>query len=119
APVEYGGRTFVIGQCNNVFIFPGVGLGVIAVNARRVTDAMFVAAARALSAFSPARQDPTASLYPSLTDVRDVSRAVAQAVAAEAVRSGLADPLSADEQAARIAATMWTPAYPRVRRMAG
>jgi malate dehydrogenase (oxaloacetate-decarboxylating) len=79
---------------------------------------MFVAAARALSAFSPARQDPTASLYPSLTSVRDVSRAVAQAVAAEAVRSGLAEPLGADEQAARIAATMWTPAYPRVQKVA-
>jgi malate dehydrogenase (oxaloacetate-decarboxylating) len=116
-PVTYGGRTFTIGQCNNVFIFPGVGLGVIAVGAKRVTDAMFIAAARALSAFSPARQDPTASLYPSLTQVRDVSRAVAQAVAAEAVRSGLAALLSAEEQAARINATMWTPAYPQVRRM--
>jgi malate dehydrogenase (oxaloacetate-decarboxylating) len=116
-PVTYGGRTFMIGQCNNVFIFPGVGLGVIAVGAKRVTDAMFIAAARALSAFSPARQDPTASLYPSLTQVRDVSRAVAQAVAAEAVRSGLAAPLSAEEQTARINATMWTPAYPQVRRM--
>lgn len=117
-PVNYGGRTFIIGQCNNVFIFPGVGLGVIAVGAKRVTDAMFIAAARALSAFSPARQDPTASLYPSLTQVRDVSRAVALAVAAEAVRSGLAAPLSAEEQAARIDATMWTPVYPQVRRMA-
>jgi malate dehydrogenase (oxaloacetate-decarboxylating) len=116
-PVTYSGRTFTIGQCNNVFIFPGVGLGVIAVGAKRVTDAMFIAAARALSAFSPARQDPTASLYPSLTQVRDVSRAVAQAVAAEAVRSGLAAPLSAEEQTARINATMWTPAYPQVRRM--
>lgn len=117
-PVTYGGRTFTIGQCNNVFIFPGVGLGVIAVGAKRVTDAMFIAAARALSAFSPARQDPTASLYPALTQVRDVSRAVALAVAAEAVRSGLAAPLSAEEQAARIDATMWTPVYPQVRRMA-
>ncbi len=116
-PVTYGGRTFTIGQCNNVFIFPGVGLGVIAVGAKRVTDAMFIAAARALSAFSPARQDPTASLYPSLTQVRDVSRAVAQAVAAEAVRSGMAAPLSAEEQTARINATMWTPAYPQVRQM--
>lgn len=117
-PVTYGGRTFTIGQCNNVFIFPGVGLGVIAVGAKRITDAMFIAAARALSAFSPARQDPTASLYPALTQVRDVSRAVALAVAAEAVRSGLAAPLSAEEQAARIDATMWTPVYPQVRRMA-
>ncbi len=116
-PVTYGGRTFTIGQCNNVFIFPGVGLGVIAVGAKRVTDAMFIAAARALSAFSPARQDPTASLYPSLTQVRDVSRAVALAVAAEAVQSGLAAPLSAEEQAAHIDATMWTPVYPQVRQM--
>jgi len=73
-PVTYGGRTFTIGQCNNVFIFPGVGLGVIAVGAKRITDAMFIAAARALSAFSPARQDPTASLYPSLTGARRFAR---------------------------------------------
>jgi malate dehydrogenase (oxaloacetate-decarboxylating) len=56
-----GGRVFRNSQCNNVFIFPGVGLGVIAAGARRVTDAMFVAAARALSELSPARHDPTAS----------------------------------------------------------
>ncbi|NWG20202.1 MAG: NAD-dependent malic enzyme [Chloroflexi bacterium] len=117
APVEHGGRIFTIGQCNNVFIFPGVGLGVIAAGARRVSDAMFVAAARALSSFSPARHDPADSLYPSLVQVRDVSRAVALAVAAEAVRSGLAAPLSADEQAARINATMWAPEYARIRNL--
>lgn len=118
APVNYAGRTFAIGQCNNVFIFPGVGLGVIAVGARRVTDAMFVAAARALSTFSPARRDPTDSLYPSLVQVRDVSRAVARAVAAEAVRAGLAEPVSEAEQAARIEATMWIPEYPAIQRIA-
>lgn len=119
APVSYAGQTFAIGQCNNVFIFPGVGLGVIAVGARRVTDAMFVAAARALSAFSPARRDPSDSLYPSLVQVREVSRAVARAVAAEAVRAGLAEPLSEAEQAARIDATMWSPDYPAIRHIAG
>ncbi len=74
-------------QCNNVFIFPGVGLGVIAAGARRVTDAMFVAAARALSELSPAQQEPTASLYPSLEQVRQVSRKVALVVGAEAQRA--------------------------------
>ena len=115
APVEYGGRTIQIGQCNNAFIFPGVGLGVIAAGARRVTDAMFVAAAEALSALSPARQDTAASLFPALENVRSVSRQVALAVGAEAQRAGLAEQTTSDELARRVDATMWTPQYVRLR----
>jgi malate dehydrogenase (oxaloacetate-decarboxylating) len=116
APVSYGGRTFQIGQCNNVFIFPGVGLGVIASGARRVSDAMFVAAARALSAFSPARNDPTASLYPTVERVRAVSRQVALAVGAQAQRESLAEETSAEELERRVDAAMWTPRYARLKR---
>src|SRR5206468_2156673 len=72
-----------IGQCNNSFIFPGVGLGVIASGARRVTDAMFVAAARVLSDFAPASHDPEGQLYPPLESVRDITRSVALAVGVE------------------------------------
>lgn len=115
--VVYDGRRIRIGQCNNAYIFPGVGLGVIASNARRVTDAMFVAAARALSELSPARRDSSQPLLPPLSEVRDVAKRVAVAVAMQAQRDGLADPLSQDELTARIEATMWTPDYLPYRRL--
>jgi malate dehydrogenase (oxaloacetate-decarboxylating) len=67
APVSYSGRTIPIGQCNNVYIFPAIGLGVVASGARRVTDAMMLAAARALAINSPALQDSSASLLPAST----------------------------------------------------
>jgi malate dehydrogenase (oxaloacetate-decarboxylating) len=102
-----------IGQCNNAFVFPGVGLGVIASGARRVTNEMFVAAARALAEFSPALQDPTASLYPALEGVRKVSRRVALAVAGEALRLGLTDAVSKEELERRVDAKMWVPRYAR------
>ncbi len=118
-PVRHAGRLINIGQCNNAFIFPGVGLGVLASKARRVTNAMFVAAAQALSEHSPARRDPTASLFPALEDVREVSRRVALAVGAEAQRTGLAEATSPEELARRVEATMWTPRYLRLRHRAG
>ncbi len=117
--VTYEGRVFRIGQCNNAFIFPVVGLGVIASGTRRVSGAMFVAAARALSALSPARHDPTASLYPALEDLREVSRQVALAVGAEAQRAGLAEETTPDELERRVEATMWTPRYRRLKRRVG
>ncbi|CAA9561156.1 MAG: NAD-dependent malic enzyme, partial [uncultured Thermomicrobiales bacterium] len=117
--VPYDGRAIHIGQCNNAFIFPGVGLGVVATGARRVSDGMFVAAAQALSALSPARRDPTASLFPALDDLREVSRQVALAVGAEAQRVGLAEATGAEELARRIDATMWRPDYPPLRSVLG
>lgn len=114
APVSYDGHEMRIGQCNNAFIFPGVGLGVIATGARRVTDAMFVAAAEALSELSPARLDPSASLFPALEDVRTVSCRVALAVGIEAQRAGLAEPTSPEELEHRIVTTMWEPRYRRL-----
>jgi malate dehydrogenase (oxaloacetate-decarboxylating) len=115
ADVIYDGRTFQIGQCNNMFIFPGVGLGVIASGARLVTNSMFVSAARALSACSPARSSPGQALYPPLEEVRTVSRRVALAVAAAAVDEGLAEPLAPPDLDARIRETMWEPRYASVR----
>jgi malate dehydrogenase (oxaloacetate-decarboxylating) len=112
-PVSYAGRKISIGQCNNSFIFPGVGLGVIASGARRVTDAMFVSAARALSEYSPALADPSASLFPALESVRTVSRTVAIAVATEAQRAGLAEKTSPEETEARVESRMWEPRYAR------
>src|SRR6266849_3190357 len=69
APVSYGGRRIPIAQCNNVFIFPAMGLGVVASGARRVTDAMILTAARELAGNSPAIKDSSASLLPPLTDI--------------------------------------------------
>jgi malate dehydrogenase (oxaloacetate-decarboxylating) len=112
-PVAFENRLISIGQCNNAFVFPGVGLGVIASGARRVTNEMFVAAARALAEFSPTLQDPTASLYPALEGVRKVSRRVALAVAGEALRLGLTDARSTEELEQRVDAKMWIPRYAR------
>jgi len=113
-PVTYQGRTIEIGQCNNSFIFPGVGLGVIAAGARRVTDEMFTAAAKVLSEFSPAAQGADGALYPPLEKVRDISRAVALKVGNEAQRSGLAEVTTPDALKNRIAEKMWKPNYLRL-----
>lgn len=116
APVSCNGRTIEIGQCNNSFIFPGVGLGVIASGARRVTDAMFTAAAKVLSEFSPVVQNGDAALYPCLEKVREVSRAVALAVGLQAQRLGLAEITTPGALEIRIAEKMWKPHYVRLRR---
>ena len=116
--VTYNGRVFAIGQCNNMFIFPGVGLGVVASGARLVTDRMFVAAAGALSACSPARRGAGEALYPSLEEARTVAHQVALAVGHVAVEDGLAEPLSPADLDARIRAAMWDPEYPVLRHVA-
>jgi malate dehydrogenase (oxaloacetate-decarboxylating) len=115
APVKHEGRTIPIAQCNNVFIFPAVGLGVVASGARRVTDGMMLAAARALGECSPARKAPSGSLLPALRDVRAVAREVATAVALEAQKAGVAPKTSPEELRDRIAAAQWMPEYPQNR----
>ena len=116
--VEFRERQICIGQCNNSFIFPGVGLGVIASKSRRVTDEMFVASARALAEYSPARHDPNAALFPQLELVREISLKVALAVANEAQRSGLSEPLSPEETERRVRAKIWAPDYIQYRKIA-
>jgi malate dehydrogenase (oxaloacetate-decarboxylating) len=112
APVSYGGRTIPIAQCNNVYIFPAMGLGIVASGARRVTDAMMLAAARALAGNSPALKDPSASLLPALTDIRRVAAQIAVAVGMEAQKDNLAPKLPENELRQRVTAAQWTPAYP-------
>ena len=112
--VVYDGRVIRIGQCNNSFIFPGVGLGVIASGARRVTNAMFVAAARVLSEFAPVLHDPEAPLYPPLEQVRDISFRVALEVAREAQRAGLAE-VDLDKLEQTVSQKMWKPHYNPLR----
>ena len=114
--VNYAGRTFPIAQNNNCFIFPGIGLGVCAVGARRVTDEMLTAAAFALSECAIGNAPDTA-LLPPVREIRRVSRHVALAVAAEAQRQGLAEPSTAEELDRRIAAICWEPRYMPIKRM--
>jgi malate dehydrogenase (oxaloacetate-decarboxylating) len=111
APVVYEANVFSIAQCNNVFIFPGVGLGVIASRATRVTDGMMLAAARALGESSPARKGAAAPLLPPVRELRTVAIDIATAVGLEAQRAGLAPRTSPEELRERIKATQWCPAY--------
>ena len=112
APVSHGGRTIPIAQCNNVYIFPAIGLGVVACGASRVTDAMMLAAARELAENSPALKDSSAPLLPSLSDIRRVAAQIAIAVGMEAQKGGLAPKLAEDDLRQRVTAAQWTPAYP-------
>jgi len=112
APVSYNGRKITIAQCNNVHIFPAMGLGIVASGTRRVTDGMMQAAARALAANSPALKDPSASLLSPLQDSRRVARDIAVAVGIEAQEQGLAPKISEDELSQRVLKAQWTPTYP-------
>ena len=114
--VSHNGRLIRIGQCNNAFIFPGVGLGVISAGARRVTDTMFSAAARVLSEFSPALTDPDGPLFPPLEIVREISYRVALAVQAEAVRAGLTSS-SIESLERTVTNKMWTPEYVQLKHL--
>jgi malate dehydrogenase (oxaloacetate-decarboxylating) len=116
ADVPYRGRLIRIAQCNNSAIFPAVGLGILAVGARRVTDEMFMAAAQALAECSPAVHDPDAALLPPLKDIRTVVRHIALAVAAEAQRQGVAVPNTAEERERLVDAHRWEPRYRPMKR---
>ncbi len=111
APVSWNGRTFPIAQCNNVYIFPAVGLGVVASRARRISDEMLLAAARALAETSPALKDPNGPLLPGLRDLRSKVVEIALAVGLEAQRAGLAPKTTPEALRERIVASQWSPGY--------
>jgi len=115
APVSYNGRTIPIAQCNNIYIFPAIGLGVVAARARRVTDGMILAAGRTLGEQSPALRDASASLLPGLANLRAVAAAIAVAVGLEAQRAGVAPKTTEEELRERVKATQWTPGYPALK----
>ena len=112
-PVSYKGRCYPVAQSNNSYIFPGMGLGILAAGARRVSDGMFMAASIVLSECSPALADPQAALLPSLDNIRDVSRKIALAVARQAQQEGLAMQTSVEDLEQRIDETVWKPQYPQ------
>ena len=115
-PLKRNGKDFRVDQNNNSYVYPGIGLAAIATQARRISDGMFLAAARAIADLSPAKRDPTANLLAPLVELRQVSFDVALAVARKAQAEGLADPRSDEATAAAIRAKMWEPRYARYRR---
>ncbi|WP_336490713.1 NAD-dependent malic enzyme [Methylobacterium nigriterrae] len=115
-PVLKNGAYVRVDQTNNSYVFPGIGLGAIAVHARRISDGMLMAAARALADVSPARLNPEANLLPPVSELRDVSLRVAQAVALQARKEGLTEPMDAGDIYQAIRSKMWTPVYRPYRR---
>ena len=111
-PVVFEGRRHVIGQCNNAFVFPGVGLGVLISEASRVTDSMFLAAAKALADFTRAHPASDDCLYPSLKELRAVSKIIAFHVARTAREEGCGQTLNDKEIEAAIDQFCWFPDYP-------
>lgn len=110
-PFDYEGKTYHFAQTNNSYIFPGVGLGTLAVKSKRVTDGMFLAAARALAELSPAKKTPGDRLLPTLDRMREVSSHIAVAVAKQAMAEGHAAKMSDNEIKSAIAAKVWEPIY--------
>ncbi len=112
-PCQVGGKTYVPGQGNNAYVFPGVGLGVVVSGARRVTDEMFLAAARTLAAMVSEKDLESGCLFPSLTRIRDVSAHIAAAVAAVAYARELASEPRPADLLARVRERQYQPIYPR------
>ena len=110
-PVVIDGKRFIPGQGNNVYIFPGVGLGIIASESRLVTDEMFLAAARALANEVCQADLDQGRIYPSLRRIREVSLAIAVATAKVVYRQGLASAPKPDDLSSHIKAQMFEPSY--------
>jgi malate dehydrogenase (oxaloacetate-decarboxylating) len=112
--VELGGRTVRIGQGNNVYVFPGVGLGALVAEAREITDTMFAAAGEALAAELSEAESREGVLYPAMGRLRQVTARVAAAVVREARERGLGRPLTDAEIPGAVAAAMWESLYPEL-----
>ena len=111
ADVHANGRVLVTSQCNNLYVFPGLGLGALVARAPKVTDAMFLAASRTLSALVTPAQEARGYMLPPMEDIRAVSRAVAKAVAIEARDSGLGRLVDDATYEEIIARAQWEPRY--------
>jgi malic enzyme len=112
--VPYAGRTVRIGQGNNVFVFPGVGLGALVAETREVTDDMFTVAAEALAAAVGEKDLKEGALYPEVSRLRSVTVKVAEAVVREARDRGLGRPFTDTEIPPAVSAAMWEPEYPEL-----
>lgn len=111
-PVHFKGKTYQVAQCNNVYIFPGLGLGALTAEARQITDGMLLAAAHALAAQSPALKDPAAPLFPPIQEVREVSQRIALEVGKKAHQEKVSS-LPPETIEKRIRERVWVPHYPQ------
>lgn len=114
---QYDGEEFPIAQCNNSYIFPGVGLGVLACAARRVTNEMLMASSEMLAEASPWASGDTRSLLPPLEQATDLSRSIAFAVAKVAQAQGHASEISDDLLLSRVNGLFWVPEYRQYKRV--
>jgi malate dehydrogenase (oxaloacetate-decarboxylating) len=112
APVRVGGVTRQVGQANNMLVFPGVGLAAIVSQATQITDEMFCVAATTLAGLVPGDRVADGALYPPVADLRQVSRAIAVAVATQARRDGVASMAPDDDIDKAVTEAMWFPGYP-------
>jgi malate dehydrogenase (oxaloacetate-decarboxylating) len=110
-PFDLDGRTLMSSQCNNMYIFPGVGLGALVARASRITDGMLLAASRAISAMVTPEQEAMGLMLPSMASIRETSAAVALAVAKEARDAGLGRILDDEELVRIIAKAQWEPHF--------
>jgi malate dehydrogenase (oxaloacetate-decarboxylating) len=116
--VEHNGEAFEISQCNNSYVFPGVGLGVISCKARLVSDEMLMVSSTTLAELSPGQEDQSSAVLPPLTALPQISRKIAFAVAKTAIAQDLAREMTDDELLASIERNFWTPVYREYRRIA-
>ncbi len=111
SPIKFNNHEIPISQCNNAYIFPGLGLGIIAAKANRVTNEMIEAACNILSKFSPTLTDPNSPILPSFTDMEKISKAIALKVATIAREQNHATISQEIDLKKRIEAIFWKPEY--------
>ncbi len=112
ADVEWAGRRHTIAQANNAYVFPGLGLGIVACGLRRVTDGMFLAAADALAAATAPAELEGGAVYPAISRMREVSLQVAEAVARQGYEEGVTEVSDPSRGRELIRAALYEPAYP-------
>ncbi|MEZ7502672.1 NAD-dependent malic enzyme [Psychrobacter sp. Arc29] len=115
-PTTFNGQTFEVSQCNNSYIFPGIGLGVLAAQATGISDNMLMAASQALADISMEYEKVPGAILPPIKVIREISEKIAYAVAVQAVEDKLALPDTAENLQRRIEANFWLPEYRHYRR---
>ena len=118
-PIEYKGKTYPVAQCNNSYIFPGIGLGVLAVKAQRISDDMLRVASETLAAASPLANTGSGGILPPLTQLSELSKKIAFEVAKVAMRQGFALELDDAALLRKIEANFWKPEYRQYKRVSG
>ena len=113
-PVPFGEASLPIAQCNNIYIFPGLGLGALAAGAGSISDAVWDTAVETLAAASPAIIDPKAPLLPEMAHIQQVNLEIAMAAAKKCQEEGLAPKTEQSELEAKIHARRWSPEYRRI-----